>query len=497
MVGSGVFSLPATFADATGPFGALIAWTIAGFGMLSLAFVFQTLAVRKPDLDAGIFAYPQAGFGDYLGFVAAFGFWAASCLGNVTYFVLIKSTLGQVWPVFGDGDTPAAMLTSSALLWLFHFMILRGVKEAAGVNVIVTIAKIIPIALFIVILVGAFQADLFTYSFWGGEAVSWRGVAGQVRRTMLVTVFASLQGGLKLEPAWNDGQHQLDGVFPFMRPMLRGNLFRDWIDYRLSFEVATGDPFVLDAFIGVLAASIGHHTEHFFEFVASLVASAVSVAGAHWWGADPAVTTLAGLVMLIPGFGLTLAISELALRELVSGTARLMSALIVFVEMGLGTILARRLLPDVPSSPIYSHSLEWWVADIALVGPLVAFIVLFRVPKHAIFVMVLACVTGFYGARFGARLLGPEVGPWLGAVGIGVVSNAYARAFSRPATIPLVPAVVLLVPGALSLRGLSAIIEEGQMMSGMQMMTSALLIAASIVVGLLTANTLVPARRIL
>ena len=60
MVGAGIFSLPGRFGAATGPFGAIIAWIIAGGGMLMLAFVFQFLAQRKPDLDSGIFAriYP-------------------------------------------------------------------------------------------------------------------------------------------------------------------------------------------------------------------------------------------------------------------------------------------------------------------------------------------------------------------------------------------------------------------------------------------------------
>jgi arginine:ornithine antiporter/lysine permease len=61
MVGAGVFSLPRRFATETGVYGALIAWAIAGTGMLMLAFVFQTLAVRKPDLDSGVYAYAKAG----------------------------------------------------------------------------------------------------------------------------------------------------------------------------------------------------------------------------------------------------------------------------------------------------------------------------------------------------------------------------------------------------------------------------------------------------
>jgi len=138
MVGAGIFSLPATFGRATGPFGAIVAWIIAGTGMLMLAFVFQSLAMRKPGLDAGIFAYARAGFGDYLGFAAAFGFWAGTCLGNTTYFVLIKSTLGAVIPMFGDGNTPSAVFVSSIILWAVHFMILRGIKEAAFINQVVT-----------------------------------------------------------------------------------------------------------------------------------------------------------------------------------------------------------------------------------------------------------------------------------------------------------------------------------------------------------------------
>jgi arginine:ornithine antiporter / lysine permease len=189
MVGAGIFSLPGRFGAATGPFGAIIAWIIAGGGMLMLAFVFQFLAQRKPDLDSGIFAYAKAGFGNYLGFAAAFGFWAGTCVGNTTYFILIKSTLGLFFPIFGDGNTVAAVLCSSIILWTVHFMILRGIKEAAFVNTVVTIAKILPIIVFVVFVALAFDSELFTASFWGGGDYSAGAVFNQVRSTMLVTVF--------------------------------------------------------------------------------------------------------------------------------------------------------------------------------------------------------------------------------------------------------------------------------------------------------------------
>ncbi|MCA1410949.1 amino acid permease [Bradyrhizobium sp. NBAIM20] len=192
MVGSGIFSLPRTFGTATGPFGAILAWCIAGGGMYTMARVFQSLAERKPGLDAGVYAYAKEGFGDYPGFLSALGYWMGSCIGNVSYWVLIKSTLGAFFPVFGDGNTVIAIVVASIGIWLFHFMILRGVQQAAAINTIVTIAKIVPILIFIAILIFAFKADLFRVNFWGGEGMPDKGLFEQIRATMLVTVFVFL-----------------------------------------------------------------------------------------------------------------------------------------------------------------------------------------------------------------------------------------------------------------------------------------------------------------
>jgi arginine:ornithine antiporter / lysine permease len=193
MVGAGVFSLPRNFALSTGVFGALVAWVIAGTGMLMLAFVFQTLAVRKPDLDAGVYAYAKAGFGEYLGFFSAFGYWASACVGNVTYWVLVTSTLGRLWPgVFGEGDTLAALVLGSAGLWIFHILIARGVQGAAVINKIVTVAKIVPIVVFVVVVILALKAHVFSENFWGGEPKNASALFDQVRGTMLITVFVFL-----------------------------------------------------------------------------------------------------------------------------------------------------------------------------------------------------------------------------------------------------------------------------------------------------------------
>jgi arginine:ornithine antiporter / lysine permease len=189
MVGSGIFALPSSFGRVTGGLGALIAWGIAGVGILMLAFVFQTLSRRKPDLDAGIYAYAKAGFGNYPGFASAVGYWIGCCLADVACLVLIKATLGQFFPIFGDGTTSTAIAAATALLWGVHFLILRGIKEATALNTIATFAKIVPILLFIIIVAFAFKGDVFALNFWGGEEPTFANVTNQVRNTMLVTVF--------------------------------------------------------------------------------------------------------------------------------------------------------------------------------------------------------------------------------------------------------------------------------------------------------------------
>nr|WP_310523467.1 basic amino acid/polyamine antiporter [Polymorphobacter sp.] len=187
MVGAGIFSLPRTFAQATGPLGAVIAWIIAGTGMYMLARVFQALAERKPDIDAGVFAYAREGFGNYPGFISAFGYWIGSCIGNVSYWVLIKSTLGAFFPMFGEGNTAIAIAFASVGIWMFHFLILRGVQQAAFINSVVTVAKIIPILTFLALVFVAFKVDLFRLNFYGGDLTN--GLFEQVKATMLVTVF--------------------------------------------------------------------------------------------------------------------------------------------------------------------------------------------------------------------------------------------------------------------------------------------------------------------
>jgi arginine:ornithine antiporter/lysine permease len=196
MIGGGIFSLPQNMAASADVGAVLIGWVITAVGMLTLAFVFQTLANRKPDLDGGVYAYAKAGFGDYMGFSSAWGYWISAWLGNVGYFVLLFSTLGYFFPIFGEGNTPAAVIGASVLLWAVHFLVLRGIKEAAFINLVTTVAKVVPLVLFVLIAVFAFKLDIFTADIWGLKNPDLGSVMNQVRKMMLVTVwvFIGIEG---------------------------------------------------------------------------------------------------------------------------------------------------------------------------------------------------------------------------------------------------------------------------------------------------------------
>jgi arginine:ornithine antiporter / lysine permease len=199
MIGGGVFNLPSDMSRQASPGAIILGWVVTGIGMLMLAFVYQNLAVRKPALNAGPYAYAKAGFGDFIGFNSAWGYWLSAFLGNVAYAVAIFSALSYFFPLFGEGNNLPSIIGASICLWLIHTLVLKGIKQAAFINVVTTVAKLVPIFLFILMAIVAFNWDKFHFDFWGkGEAggTGLGSVAEQVRSTMLVTlwVFIGIEG---------------------------------------------------------------------------------------------------------------------------------------------------------------------------------------------------------------------------------------------------------------------------------------------------------------
>jgi arginine:ornithine antiporter / lysine permease len=194
MIGSGIFSLPQNMAASAGAGAILIGWLITGVGMLSLALVYQTLSNRQPALDNGVFAYARALGGEYLSFNSAWGYWISAWIGNVSYLVILFAALSYFFPVFGEGNNKAAIVGASVVLWSLHWMILRGLRTAARANALTTVAKIVPLLLFIGLVIAAFQRETFTVDFWGSPALG--STLDQVKSTMLVTVwvFIGIEG---------------------------------------------------------------------------------------------------------------------------------------------------------------------------------------------------------------------------------------------------------------------------------------------------------------
>jgi arginine:ornithine antiporter/lysine permease len=200
IIGSGIFNLMSNLSAEASLVAILIGWAITGVGMLFLVLTFQNLNKKRPDLDAGIYSYAEAGFGKFMGFNSAWGYWISAWVGNIAYATLMFSSLGYFFKVFGNGQNLASVIGASVVLWLGHFLILRGVKSARFTNVIVTIAKIVPIIIFILAAYIGFKLNVFTSDIWGTatKGFEFGSVMEQVRSTMLVTVwvFIGIEGAV-------------------------------------------------------------------------------------------------------------------------------------------------------------------------------------------------------------------------------------------------------------------------------------------------------------
>lgn len=203
MVGSGVFSLPQNMAAVANGSALLFAWLITGIGIIFLALSLLYLTRQRPDLDGGIYNYAREGFGNLIGFCSAWGYWLCTTIGIVGYVVIAFSAVGMFTDTpehiyFGEGNTLYALIGSSIFVWLIHWLVSRGIKEAALVNLMATIAKIVPLVVFIVFSFVAFKLELFKLNFLDTslQMPVWQ----QVRDVMLITlwVFTGIEGAVVL-----------------------------------------------------------------------------------------------------------------------------------------------------------------------------------------------------------------------------------------------------------------------------------------------------------
>ena len=253
--------------------------------------------------------------------------------------------------------------------------------------------------------------------------------------------------------------------------------------------------------LGILAMAAPHNRQiaRLFEplgaFVVALLATTCSI---FWDGVSVDKATLGGLIILLPGFTLTLAIAELATRNLVSGTARLSAACFSFLMLGFGTAFGRRV-GEYLAGPIGTAEVDplpLWSLAIVLPMASTTIGILFRVPRRDLAWVFLVSMVGFLGVRFGAEAFGPMLGVFLGSVAVGSGSNLYARITDRPASITRLPGLLFLVPGGLGFLSLSALMD-GDALQGLENAFQVAMVAIALVTGLLVSTAIISPRKAL
>ena len=146
IVGAGVFSLSgdAAAGGASG-WAILTAWGISAIGVFCLVMTFFALSRVKPDLKGGIYTYAATGFGDFLGFNSAWGYWISALLCTVSFSALLFGALSYFFPIFGNGTNLYAVIGASCIIWFYAFLVSRGISEVTLINAVITISKFVPI----------------------------------------------------------------------------------------------------------------------------------------------------------------------------------------------------------------------------------------------------------------------------------------------------------------------------------------------------------------
>lgn len=255
----------------------------------------------------------------------------------------------------------------------------------------------------------------------------------------------------------------------------------------------------IGTFIGLLALLTSGHSaaQPLFLPAASVLASVVSTTlGILSSDITSGIVTVSSLIILIPGLSLTIAMNELATQNLASGTARIAGALSQLLIIGFGVALGRSLVALIadPVSNPPGESLPMPVVIASLVFASMAFTVLFQAPPRDFIWIAMAGFIAFFSSQYSVRFLGPLAGPSLAAAILGCLSNLLSRWRKQPVSVTLVPGLLLLVPGSLGFRSISALLDK-QLINSFESAFTMVLVAASIVAGVLFANLVTPPPR--
>jgi uncharacterized membrane protein YjjP (DUF1212 family) len=233
-----------------------------------------------------------------------------------------------------------------------------------------------------------------------------------------------------------------------------------------------------------------------FPPIAGFLAASASIAISRFIAPiDDRLTTLAALVIFMPGLRLTIALTELAMGHLSAGVARLAGAIATLLTLVVGVAIAWRIMEDMRRSPSdYAWPMPFWAWYIALALAPAAFAILFRARIAQWPVIFAVSLAGFLASLFASRAMGIEAGAFFGAFTVGIGANLYARIANRPALAALTPGMILLVPGSLGYRSFTFLIDR-ETIAGVDFAFNMLIVAMSVVGGLLAANAALPPKR--
>ncbi|HEX4910092.1 MAG TPA: threonine/serine exporter family protein [Permianibacter sp.] len=256
--------------------------------------------------------------------------------------------------------------------------------------------------------------------------------------------------------------------------------------------------------IGLLVGALAIWTSrsliltYMFPTIAAALAALASHGLAQALGHTSAfITLVSGVIVLLPGLMITVGLAELATQNLVSGTARLSGAAILFVLMAFGVAVGDQIGAQLFHSTVYTAAklLPGWTEWLAVILAGIGFIILFQTRLRDGFWVVLAGVIAYASARYGSSVLGSTGGAFFGAFVIGGVSHLFRFVFDRPNSIMLVPGIILLVPGSMGFRSLHALLEQN-VVAGLDILFQMILAGISLVIGLLLSSVFaLPTRR--
>lgn len=261
---------------------------------------------------------------------------------------------------------------------------------------------------------------------------------------------------------------------------------------------------IFSALLGLLVGVMGLFAPRsvlatrLYEPLAAMCVAFLSVWVGSIWGVRVSLLMVSGLIVLVPGFTLTVAIKELATRHLVSGAARTFSAFLTFFVLGFGVFLGQRVASALfePSILAPAVGVNSWVTElVALLIVPVALSVLFQARKRDLVAICAVGVIAYVSAKFGREMLGPELGAFLGALSVGCCGNFLSRWGDRPATAMQIPGVIMLVPGSVGFASVTAMIAQ-DVFTGVQVGFGMLMLATAIVAGLLCADAVIASKKV-